>query len=50
MMKCPYLDAQQYCVPFSTHQDGYQLQTYCLSSNGNWLKCPNYEQIIKNQK
>jgi len=49
-MKCPYLEAQQYCKPFGTYQDGYQLKTYCLSPDGKWIKCPNYEQHQKNQK
>jgi hypothetical protein len=40
--KCPYLDSSQYCKFTGTYQDGYNLQTYCLSSS-NWLKCANYE-------
>ena len=39
---CPHLDTNQYCKLTGTYQDGYQLQTYCLSQNGEFLKCANY--------
>jgi hypothetical protein len=43
---CPYLDSTKHCKLTGTYQDGYHLQTYCLSS-GEWLKCANYESYAK---
>ena len=40
---CPYLDSTKHCKLTGTYQDGYHLQTYCLSQNGEYLKCANYE-------
>ena len=40
---CPYIDSMKYCKLTGTYQDGYHLQTYCLSQNGDWLRCANYE-------
>jgi hypothetical protein len=40
---CPYLDSAKYCKFTGCYQDGYHLQEYCLSTNGNWLRCANYE-------
>ncbi|MDR2570798.1 MAG: hypothetical protein LBD23_10980 [Oscillospiraceae bacterium] len=45
--KCPYLDSGQYCNLTDTHKDGYHLQEYCLSQDGKWLKCANYESHAK---
>jgi len=44
---CPHLDTVQCCKFTGTYQDGYQLQTYCLSQNGEWLRCANYEAHAK---
>ena len=46
-MKCPYLTPDKLCKLYDSLQEGYQLQTYCLSTDGNWMKCANYEAAVK---
>jgi len=43
MSICPYYNPDyKLCNFFSTTQEGYQKETYCLSSD-NWRRCVNYE-------
>jgi len=39
---CPHIDSTKYCKLTGTYQDGYHLQTYCLSQTGEYLSCANY--------
>jgi len=42
-MICPYYQSDyKTCNFFDTHQEGYQKENYCLSSD-NWKRCVNYE-------
>ena len=40
-MPCPNLSGES-CRPYGSHQEVYQRQTYCLSSD-NYTKCANWK-------
>ena len=39
---CPYLTSGSRCNISNVYKDGYERDTYCMSSN-NWTQCPNYK-------
>jgi len=50
MSICPYYDSDcSLCNFFSTTQEGYQKENYCLSSN-NWKGCENYSRRSYDEK
>ena len=49
-MTCPYYDqTYKICNFYSTSQEGYHKEAYCLSSD-NWKRCANYEKSNYDQK
>ena len=44
---CPHLESDKKCKFTGVTQDGHQFQTYCLSQDGKWLQCANYNSHAK---
>lgn len=44
---CPFITSYQRCKLYDTYQEGYHFREFCLSPDGKWLRCPNYEAYHK---